>query len=146
MNILKFDDTGHYDDFDDEVIFWIELSDLPQKIQNIAKKIDGENYVDTCFGACISYDKMTKEFSIATEQNKSIYYVDNNGDKTWFKVDLIDEFKKQIFEECNKILLKTERKVSPKKSIAQQLKDGAAQAAKDNTDRPTPSKNTEQNR
>ena len=109
MRYLKFNGIEHYDHFMDETIFYAELADLPQDIQDAARAIDGPNYLPTCFGVCLSYDLKTKDVGIVTDtdlatgESRNIYYVDNNGDKNWFKVELPEDFTQRIFDACMRI-------------------------------------------
>lgn len=106
---MKFNGIEHFDHFDSETVFWGELSDLPQDIQNEAKKIDGEEYSGDCFGICVHHDMETSKFSIVTDTDlstgeaRNIYYIDNDGDKHWFQSELPEDFVNQVFETCNRI-------------------------------------------
>lgn len=106
---MKFNGIEHFDHFDGETIFWGALSDPPQEIQDAARKIDGDNYRGDCFEICAHYDVKTGKTDIVTEAEPSsgeklnIYYVDNEGDKHWFKAELPEDFVKQLFDACGRI-------------------------------------------
>jgi len=106
---LKFNGIEHYDHFMDETVFYAELTDLPQEIQDAARAIDGPHYDPSCFGICLCYDLKTKtvaimeETSLSTGEKCSVYYVDNNGDKNWFAVELPAGIERQLFDACMKI-------------------------------------------
>ena len=53
---MKIKQIEHYDDFDDCIIFWLEVEGVNNKHKELAKEIDKENYMDECFGVCIQYD------------------------------------------------------------------------------------------
>jgi hypothetical protein len=109
---MKFVDINYYDDFISEVIFWIELLEPPLEIQQQAKQFDGDNYDETCFGLKVSYDSEKKEFSVVTRQEEemdrdtedNLYYIDNIGDEHWYKAEIPEDCKRQIFAECQKII------------------------------------------
>lgn len=106
---MKFDGIEHYDHFEDETVFWGEMSGLPQDIQDWAKAIDGEAYNPNCFGLCVFHSQTTKEWAIMTETDLStgeslnIFYVDNDGNKHWRKAELPEEITQQVFEACGRI-------------------------------------------
>lgn len=141
---MQFNGIEHFDLFDDVTIFWAEISDLPEAIQNKARKIDGGEYRADCFGMCAAYDLTTKEFAIVTDTDPStgdysnIYYVDDNGDKHWFKADITPEFVNQIFSECAKIQEKENavQGYEIKKSVL--FEDGRGFALAENPKAPSP--------
>lgn len=99
---MKFMGERH-DIFDDEIIFWVDITDVPAEIQNQAKQIDGENYSPDCFGMCVCYDRIEKKIELsADEQGTNIYYVDNDGENRWYCADISDVFLNEIFTECKK--------------------------------------------
>jgi len=106
-----FNGIEHYDVFDDVVIFWIDLSDPPRSIQRKARRIDKQEYTPNCFGLCVGYDVDSNEFymvedTIVNGQRGNIYYIDNCGDKTWFKAEITSELINEVFSACKKELLK----------------------------------------
>ena len=102
--VMKFARIGHFDDFGDECVIWGELSDLPQNIQEWARAIDGDNYIEDGFGVCLDYDKATGEFRILTEESGNIFYVDVDGDKIWNFVEMPEAFIADMYEICKKEL------------------------------------------
>ncbi len=109
MYHLKFNGIEHYDHFMGETLFYAELSDLPQDIQDRARAIDGAAYDPSCFGICLCYDLKTKAVEVMGETNQAtgecgnIYYVDNDGNRKWFQVELPEDFTRQIFDACIRI-------------------------------------------
>ena len=93
----------------DETVFYAELTDLPQDIQEAAQAIDGPHYDPSCFGICLCYDLKTKDVFIVTDtdlssgEKRNVYYVDNNGDKKWFSVELPEDFTQRVFDACLRI-------------------------------------------
>ena len=93
----------------DETVFYAELTDLPQDIQKAARAIDGPHYDPSCFGICLCYDLKTntvaimEETALSTGEKCNVYYVDNNGDKKWFAVELPEDFTRQVFDACMRI-------------------------------------------
>lgn len=106
---MKLNGIDHYDHFSVETIFWAEISDVPGIVQNTAEEIDGDEYNALCFGMCVCYDWAKNEFAIVTDRELStdeqcnIYYIDNDGDKHWFKADIPDQFSDQVFAACDRI-------------------------------------------
>lgn len=106
---MEFNGIEHYDQFEDETIFWTIITDVPQVIQNEAKAIDREEYSSDCFGMCVCYDKENKKFDVVTDTDLStgascnLYYIDNDGDKHWFQADMPQSFVYQVFAACNQI-------------------------------------------
>ena len=47
---MKFEQIEHYDHFDTETIFWADITDMPETIQNKAREIDGAGYDPLRFG------------------------------------------------------------------------------------------------
>lgn len=89
-------------------IHWAALLDVPEAVQNSAREIDGEEYDGQGFGLCVGYDFAQKEFFIFTDEDPvtgsgNIYYVDKDGDKHWFQVEIGDDFTKEIFNACDRI-------------------------------------------
>ena len=106
---MEFKQVEQYARFPDTTIYWAAISDPPQEIQNQARKIDGEAYDPDGFGVCVFHDLSTHEFALMTEkayptnENRSIYYVDIDGNRHWFKADLAEEALKEIYDACEKI-------------------------------------------
>ena len=97
--MIKFKEIEHFDNFGDSVIFWCIAQDIPKKYINQAKKIDGENYLDDCFGVCVTFD--AEGFHICqNEPDSELYYVDTDGDKHWMDRILKDTEAKTFFEAC----------------------------------------------
>lgn len=84
---MRLDGVEHWDHFQDETIYWLDLSDMPEPIQQAARRIDGKAYNDRCFGICVVHDLATNEYAVVTESgtspevDRNIFYVDNDGDK-----------------------------------------------------------------
>lgn len=92
----------------DVTIFWVGLSDIPGPVQAKAQKIDDQEYDPQGFEACVGYDLTKNEFFFFTGEDISrgggnIYYVDADGDKHWFQVEIGEELSKQIFDACDRI-------------------------------------------
>ena len=106
---MEFKQVEQYARFPDTTIYWAAISDPPQEIQNQAQEIDGEAYDPDGFGVCVFHDLSTHEFALMTEkayptnENRSIYYVDIDGNRHWFKTDLAEEALKEIYDACEKI-------------------------------------------
>lgn len=91
----------HWDNFGDSVIFWCEcdIEGIPQKYIKEAKKIDGENYNEGCFGACVIFD--SDGFHMCQDSPEcELYYIDNDGDKHWIEKIFTEKETKEFFEAC----------------------------------------------
>ena len=105
---MKLNEIETVDFFQDVTIFWAALSDMPEAVQGKARGIDGQEYDAQGFGACVGYDLAKNEFFFFTDEDPAtgggnIYYVDSDGDKHWFRVEIGDELTKQIFDACDRI-------------------------------------------
>ena len=109
VNGMRLDGVEHWDHFQDETIYWLDLSDMPEPIQQAARRIDGKAYNDRCFGICVVHDLATNEYAVVTESgtspevDRNIFYVDNDGDKHWFQADLPDTLVKEMFSCCEDV-------------------------------------------
>lgn len=108
---MTFKELEDFDNFDTESIYWVAVSEIPERFVNEAKRIDGAEYSDECFGMCIQHDLETGEFSVVEgSPGYSIYYVDNLGYKHWLGYRLpeqemekiVSKIRMFIEEECGK--------------------------------------------
>jgi len=105
---MKFNEIEGVDLCEDVAIYWAVLSDMPKTVQSRAREIDGEEYDSQGFGMCLGFDFAKKEFFIFTDEDTAtgggnVYYVDKDGDKNWFRVDIGEALTKQIFDACERI-------------------------------------------
>ena len=106
---MRFDSVEHFDHFDDEILYWINLSDIPEPLQQAARKIDGKEYSETCFGMCVAYDLSDNRFTVVSEIDRltgaecSVFYIDNDGDKHWLQADLPDILLNEVINACKEI-------------------------------------------
>ncbi len=104
---MKFNEIEGVDPCEDVTIYWAVLSDMPEAVQSRAREIDGVEYDALGFGVCVGYDFAKKDFFIFTDNDTvadaNIYYVDKNGDRRWFQVEIGDDLTKQIFDACDRI-------------------------------------------
>lgn len=109
---MKIKDIEHIDDFGmGELVFWIEVTDVPKQLVKQAKMIDQENYSDDCFGICAGSND--GEYYICEDSSTSeLYYVDNNGDKHWLEYILSDAERNEVFEFCNSYVLENKEKLT----------------------------------
>ena len=98
--MLFYSDLEHYDNFGDtERVFWVDVSGVPECFVGEAKKIDGADYTEDCFGVCIQHNSETGEFvAIEDKPGQNLYYVDNLGEKHWFDYCLSGQELAQIVE------------------------------------------------
>ena len=104
---MKFKEIETVDFCEDIAIYWAVLSEMPEEVQSIAMGIDGEEYDALGFGVCVGYDFAKNEFFIFTDNDTvtdaNVYYVDKDGDRCWFRVEIGDDLTKQIFDTCDRI-------------------------------------------
>lgn len=90
--MLAYRNLEHYDDFGDAVVCWVDVSNVPEELVREARQIDGDDYLDGCFGVCLNYDKEKRKFAPVEDSSGShLYYVDNNGNKHWFEYRLEEQ-------------------------------------------------------
>lgn len=130
---MKFKRIEHDDAFEGDVtIFWIDISDPPQELQDIAKEIDGCDYNPEAFGVCVNYSFAEKKFYVVVDlgetedDRRNIFYIDRDGDKHWFETEIPQELVDHIFEECGKVV--TARETKLEKRLAVYMESSAFQA------------------
>ncbi len=90
--MLNYKALEHIDNFETEVVCWIEVSGVPKRFVEEAKQIDGENYIMDGFGVCIQYERENEEyFAVEDEPGCNLYYVDNKGDKHWLPYEVSEQ-------------------------------------------------------
>lgn len=90
--MLNYKALDHSDDFGTEVICWVEVTGVPERFVDEAKRIDGENYSSDGFGVCIQYDRDNEEyFAVEDEPGCNLYYIDNKGDKHWLPYEVNEQ-------------------------------------------------------
>ena len=52
-------DLEHFDKFENAEVYWVDVSRVPERLVEEAKRIDGADYSGECFGVCIQRDKKT---------------------------------------------------------------------------------------
>ncbi len=126
---LHFIGIEHYDEFPDAVLFWVDISNPPLEIQKAAKNIDGQDYRAAGYGMCIFYERAGNCFDIVTDtdldtgDSRNIFYIDRDGNKHWFQLDISKEFSAQIFAACGKAAI-AEMKSLPCGKEKKSLKKG----------------------
>lgn len=94
---MKIDFIEHVDDFEGELVIYLQLSDPSKELENKAKQIDQNNYLSNCFGACFVKCVETAEINIIEEFDMNVYYIDNEGDKHYLE-KAQDDFEKEMIE------------------------------------------------
>lgn len=97
MNIKEIE---HMDNFGEgEYVFWLEVKDVPEKFIEKAKRIDKENFLEDCFGICITCSE--NEWNVCQgDIDCELYYIDNNGDKNWMEYILTEEERTDAIKIC----------------------------------------------
>ena len=50
-------DLEHFDKFENAEVYWVDVSRVPERLVEEAKRIDGADYSGECFGVCIQRQK-----------------------------------------------------------------------------------------
>lgn len=96
---MKVRQIEHYDEFDADIICWLNVEDVPDYFKFLAKNIDGEAYLESCFGICVGKDE-DGWYVCEDKPSCMLFYIDNDGDKHWMPYALTDEEEKQAIEFC----------------------------------------------
>lgn len=116
---MEFKGIEHYDIFpDDVIIFWADVSNPPKEIQAAARGIEFWNFSPNCFGLCVNYSFAAKKCYLVTDTGNSpqdcrnIFYMDQDGDKHWFRADIPQGLLNQVFDACEKAAKDIEKALS----------------------------------
>lgn len=122
--MLFYSDLEHYDNFGDtERVFWVDVSGVPECFVGEAKKIDGADYTEDCFGVCIQHNSETGEFvAIEDKPGQNLYYVDNLGEKHWFDYCLSGRELAQIVEKVHIFLEVMEKENSYRETESEKIR------------------------
>lgn len=90
----------HVDKFNEnEYVFWLEVDAVPKEFIEKAKQIDGEEFLETCFGICVMCNE--NDWCICQDDaDCELFYIDNEGKKHWFKCKLIELEASEAIEFC----------------------------------------------
>ena len=105
---MKIKGIEHIDDFGVlEHIFWITVSNVPEEYIREAKRIDGENYSEDCFGICVIQDE--DGYGVCQDNpNCELFYIDNDGDKYWMEYLLTDDEMEMAISYCKSYIKERE--------------------------------------
>lgn len=124
---MIIDQVEHYDIFEDDVIiFWLDISDVPQALQTEARQIAGEHFEPNYFGVCANYSFQERQFCIVIDTEAStvhpsnIFYIDCDGDKHWFTTELSQAFIEQVFLMCVSAVADEDLEIKPTEQEAYQ--------------------------
>lgn len=88
---MRLDGVEHWDHFQDETIYWLDLSDMPEPIQRRQGElmerhtmIEALVYVLSIIWPQMSMPLLPKA-ELLRRWIGNIFYVDNDGDKHWFQ-------------------------------------------------------------
>ena len=95
---MKILDVSFIDDLDDIKIYAFNVEVDNQGYIEIAKNIDGEDYLESCFRIVLIYETETNKIN-----TPELEYIDNNGNVTEMQlikdVEILDEIYKKIKED-----------------------------------------------
>nr|WP_325215124.1 hypothetical protein [uncultured Oscillibacter sp.] len=103
---MRIHRVEHRDCFPDGVLVWMELTDLSERYQVQAREIDGEKFSPTDFGFCAFWDlesrsaRLITDTDPETERGRNVFYIDAEGEKHWFEIDLSPELMEQVQDRC----------------------------------------------
>lgn len=100
---MKIKTMEHYDEFDDAVVCWLEVEDVQDDFKHLAREIDKENYLESCFGICVGCDE-DGWYVCQDAPNCELFYIDNNGEKHWMPYILSEAENKEAIEFCKEEL------------------------------------------
>ena len=96
---MKIKEIEHYDEFDSVIVCWFTVSDVPDYFKRLGKQIDGENYLNSCFGICVGYDE--NGWYICQDSPKcELFYIDNDGEKHWMSYVLTEDEATEAIKIC----------------------------------------------
>ena len=110
----------------DAITFWVDISGVPQSIQEEAQQIDGNNFDPDCFGICVTYVLEERRFYVVVDTELSvkhpgnIYYAGIKKKKNWFAAELPESFVKQLFLACTEATANESYNIKPTKQDAEQ--------------------------
>lgn len=96
----------HYDNLDDQIVFWCGIADVPQEYAEKGREIDGDDYSHDCFGTGVIFD--VDGFCVMThgESNAEVFYTDNNGYKHYIEGSRLKDSEKDVlFRMCRRTIL-----------------------------------------
>ena len=100
---MKVKQMEHYDVFCADIVCWLEVEDVPDYFKFCAQNIDGEAYMESCFGICVGKDE--DGWYVCQDGSQcELFYIDDDGEKNWMPYVLTDEEKKQAIEFCKNYL------------------------------------------
>ena len=90
----------HVDSFSrTEHTFWLEADNVPREFIAKAKEIDGEEFLESCFGICVICAE-DGWFVCEDEPGCQLFYIDNDGDKHWMPYELTASEEHDAIEYC----------------------------------------------
>lgn len=98
-----------------EIIAELDLLNC-KELEEKARELDGENYNNKCFGINFNY-VYDEDMAYINFMPNSIYYIDENGEKNYFKVEpyLINNIQRIILFEVRKFIKDKEKYVNDNK-------------------------------
>lgn len=97
---MKIRCIEHVDDFNtDEHVFWLEVDDVPEEFIREAKEIDGDEFLETCFGICV-VNSESEWFVCEDNVDCELFYINNDGDKCWLAYKLTEDETNEAIEFC----------------------------------------------
>lgn len=100
---MKIKQMEHWDTFDSEIVCWLEVEDISDYFKFLGKQIDGEAYLESCFGICVVCDE-DGWYVCQDSPNCELFYIDDDGEKHWMPYVLTESENKEAIEYCKKYL------------------------------------------
>jgi hypothetical protein len=96
---MKVKAMEHYDEFGSDVVCWVEVEDVPDYFKFLGKQIDGEAYLETCFGVCVGRDE-DGWYVCQDAPSCELFYIDDDGEKHWMPYVLTEDENKEVIKFC----------------------------------------------
>lgn len=101
---MKVKQMEHWDEFyPEECICWLEVEDVDEEFKSLAKQIDGEVYLESCFEICVGHDE-DGWYVCQDLPGCELFYIDDNGFKNWMPYMLTDAERTEAIEYCKNYL------------------------------------------
>ena len=100
---MKIKVMEHCDEFDSAVVCWLDVEDVQDNFKQLAKQIDGENYLEDCFGICVGRDE-DGWYVCQDAPGCELFYIDNDGEKHWMSYMLTEDENSEAIKFCKEYI------------------------------------------
>ena len=125
MKFVDFEDI--YVNNEGGMDYWVICNNLPQKYVDEAKKIDGDNYNENCFGLIVTYGRRADgeedkepEWFIDSD---APFYVDNDGNWNYLDYKLTEDEQAEVIQMSKDEMNRVQLRESLKEKIEEVMDD-----------------------